>query len=49
MSKQLEKVRLASLVKSIKVEEWKELMFGSKLLDFNERKRYYKISLVYEK
>ena len=32
-------------MKSVAVEEWKELMSGQRPLDFHERKRYYKITL----
>jgi hypothetical protein len=49
-SKQLEKVKLRALVKHVAVEEWKDLYReGGKLLDYHERKRYYRITLEYEK
>lgn len=40
---------MRALIKNVQVEEWKELMSGKKLLDFLERKRYYKITLNFEK
>ncbi len=49
-SKCLEKVRLRSLIKHVKVEEWKLLYTATnRLLDYHERKRYYKITLEFEK
>ena len=49
-SRQLGRVRLRSLIKNIAVEEWKELYSSSQhLLDYHDRKRYYRITLHYEK
>jgi len=36
-------------VKHVTVEEWKELYNGDRLLDYHDRKRYYRITLDYEK
>ena len=49
LSKQLEKVKLTALIKSVGVDEWKELLAAGRPIDYHERKRYYRITLAYEK
>lgn len=45
---QMQKVNLSQLIKTIEVEEWKQLMTADKrLLSYNDRKRFYKITLQY--
>ena len=48
-AKRLERIKLASFIKSIEVEEWKELYRGEKLLVHGDRKRFYRINIKYEK
>jgi hypothetical protein len=50
-AKKMEKVNLSKLIRNIEVEEWKSLFThpSNNLLNYADRKRYYKITLHYEK
>ena len=47
----MNRVKLSQLIKSIDVEEWKELFTTNNktLLSYQERKRFYRIKIYYEK
>lgn len=50
LARKMNRVKLSQLIKAIDVEEWKELFTMHKvLLSHQERKRYYRIKIHYEK